>query len=140
MALAKQNVPLELRLSTPPDPGAAVHGPEEENRPSHSVTSVCDLDHIGQGQPGLSYRSLQLKVTSNKFPEGRAVTKIAKASSNGHHWLRIHKRHLGLYARVADELGVSPSYVSLVANGMRQSEKIRRALVTEIARIHASVH
>jgi len=37
-------------------------------------------------------------------------------------------------------LGVSPSYVSLVANGMRQSEKIRRALVTEIARIHASVH
>jgi len=67
------------------------------------------------------------------------VTKTAKNGSNGHHLLRIHKRHLGLYARVADELGVSPSYVSLVANGMRQSEKIKRALLTEIARIHASV-
>ena len=67
------------------------------------------------------------------------MTKTAKGSSNGHNLLRIHKRHLGLYARVADELGVSPSYVSLVANGMRHSEKIRRALLTEIARIHASI-
>lgn len=62
-----------------------------------------------------------------------------KSTLNGHHLLRIHKRHLGLYARVAEELGVSPSYVSLVANGMRQSEKIRRTLLTEIAKIHASV-
>lgn len=64
--------------------------------------------------------------------------KTAKTNSNGH-LIRIHKRHLGLYARVAEELGVSPSYVSLVANGMRQSEKIRRALLAEIAKIHASV-
>lgn len=67
------------------------------------------------------------------------MTKSVKATSNGHHLLRIHKRHLGLYARVAEELGVSPSYVSLVANGMRQSEKIRRTLLAEIAKIHASV-
>jgi hypothetical protein len=67
------------------------------------------------------------------------VTKTVKTTSNGHHLLRIHKRHLGLYARVAEELGVSPSYVSLVANGMRQSEKIRRTLLAEIAKIHASV-
>jgi len=67
------------------------------------------------------------------------VTKNTKVTSNGHHLLRIHKRHLGLYARVAEELGVSPSYVSLVANGMRQSEKIRRTLLAEIAKIHASV-
>ena len=67
------------------------------------------------------------------------MTKNVKTTSNGHHLLRIHKRHLGLYARVAEELGVSPSYVSLVANGMRQSEKIRRTLLAEIAKIHASV-
>ncbi len=67
------------------------------------------------------------------------MTKGSKNGSNGQHLLRIHKRHLGLYARVASELGVSPSYVSLVANGMRRSDKIKEAILTEIARIHASV-
>lgn len=93
---------------------------------------------LGKDAVALSCRSLQLKVTTD-LREGRGVTKTVKSSSNGHHLLRIHKRHLGLYARVASELGVSPSYVSLVANGMRHSEKIRRALLTQIARIHASV-
>jgi hypothetical protein len=68
------------------------------------------------------------------------MTKTIKPASDGKHLLRIHKRHLGLYARVADDLGVSPSYVSLVANGVRRSEKIRKALLTEIARIHTSFH
>jgi transcriptional regulator with XRE-family HTH domain len=53
--------------------------------------------------------------------------------------LKVHKLHLGLYARVAEDLGVSPSYVSLVANGMRRSERIRRVLVQEIAKVHASL-
>jgi DNA-binding transcriptional regulator YdaS (Cro superfamily) len=57
---------------------------------------------------------------------------------NGSHLLHIHKLHLGLYARVADRLGVSPSYVSLVANGVRQSEKVHNAIVKEIARIHSA--
>lgn len=52
------------------------------------------------------------------------------------HLLRIHKLHLGLYARVADDLGVSPSYVSLVANGMRRSDRIRHVLAQHIAKIH----
>ena len=65
--------------------------------------------------------------------------KIVKAVHNGDRFLRVHKLHLGLYARVADDLGVSPSYVSLVANGMRHSEKIHRMLVREIAKIHASL-
>ena len=51
--------------------------------------------------------------------------------------LEIHKLHLGLYARVAAALGLSPSYVSLVASGSRHSEKVRRALVKEIAKIQA---
>lgn len=59
--------------------------------------------------------------------------------NNEEHLLRIHKLHLGLYARVADDLGVSPSYVSLVANGMRQSDRIRRVLAQHIAKIHDSV-
>jgi len=49
--------------------------------------------------------------------------------------LEIHKLHLGLYARVADTLGLSPSYVSLVASGNRHSDRVRKALIKEIARI-----
>jgi hypothetical protein len=85
----------------------------------------------------LSYDYCKLKTMSEKT-RGRAVTKDNKVDSNEHRLLRLHKRHLGLYARVAVELGVSASYVSLVANGMRQSEKIREVLLAEIARIHAS--
>jgi len=62
-----------------------------------------------------------------------------KSKLNEAHLLRIHKLHLGLYARVADDLGVSPSYVSLVANGMRHSDKIRRVLAQHIAKIHNGV-
>jgi hypothetical protein len=49
--------------------------------------------------------------------------------------LEIHRLHLGLYARVANTLSLSPSYVSLVASGSRHSEKVRRALVKELAKI-----
>jgi hypothetical protein len=62
--------------------------------------------------------------------------KRPKGKLNEEHLLRIHKLHLGLYARVADDLGVSPSYVSLVANGMRSSDRIRRVLAQHIAKIH----
>lgn len=55
---------------------------------------------------------------------------------NGERLLHLHKLHLGLYARVADQLGVSPSYVSLVANGIRRSDKVRMAVLDEISRIH----
>ncbi|HXZ31653.1 MAG TPA: hypothetical protein VEH30_05180 [Terriglobales bacterium] len=63
-------------------------------------------------------------------------SKKNKSKLGEEHLLRIHKLHLGLYARVADDLGVSPSYVSLVANGMRHSDRIRRVLAQHIARIH----
>lgn len=66
-------------------------------------------------------------------------SKHSKAAQNGTHLLRVHKLHLGLYARVAEDLGVSPSYVSLVANGIRRSEKIHRVLIQEIAKIHANL-
>jgi len=75
-------------------------------------------------------------------PRGMGVknSKDSKAAQNGAHLLRIHKLHLGLYARVATELGVSPSYVSLVANGIRRSERIHRVLLHEIAKIQAGAH
>jgi hypothetical protein len=66
-------------------------------------------------------------------------SKKPKRKLNEEHFLRIHKLHLGLYARVAEDLGVSPSYVSLVANGMRSSDRIRQVLVQQIARIHNGV-
>jgi hypothetical protein len=66
-------------------------------------------------------------------------SKKSKSKLSEDHLLRIHKLHLGLYARVADDLGVSPSYVSLVANGMRRSDRIRRILAQQIARIHNGV-
>jgi transcriptional regulator with XRE-family HTH domain len=72
--------------------------------------------------------------------EGDAMKKTVKSQrSNGNHLLHIHKLHLGLYARVAGKLGISPSYVSLVANGVRSSEKVHDAILKEIARIHTGV-
>ena len=62
--------------------------------------------------------------------------KKTKSKLNGERLLRIHKLRLGLYARVAEDLDVSPSYVSLVANGMRSSDRIRKMLVQQIAKIH----
>jgi len=56
--------------------------------------------------------------------------------SNGEVELRWHRLHLGLYARVAKRLRVNPSYVSRVARGKRQSEDVRKALLSELARIN----
>jgi len=44
----------------------------------------------------------------------------------------------GIYSRVADRLGVDPSYVSRVARGERQSETVRAALDSELAQIARS--
>ena len=57
---------------------------------------------------------------------------------NGHRYaelFRWHQRHVGLYARVATKLGVTPSFVSLVARGLRRSDKITAALAGELERI-----
>ena len=46
-----------------------------------------------------------------------------------------HFLHAGLYARVARQVGVDMSYVSLVAAGKRTSSKISRALNKELERM-----
>jgi hypothetical protein len=50
--------------------------------------------------------------------------------------LKAHRLHTGVYRRVADKLGVDPSYVSRVAMGKRKASKIRGALLDELRRIH----
>jgi hypothetical protein len=49
--------------------------------------------------------------------------------------LRKHFLHVGFYARVARQVGVDMSYVSLVAAGKRTSSRIVRALNKELERI-----
>jgi DNA-binding transcriptional regulator YdaS (Cro superfamily) len=49
--------------------------------------------------------------------------------------LKWHKLHTGVYDRVARKLGVHPSYVSKVIAGMRTSEKVERAVISELDRI-----
>ena len=65
------------------------------------------------------------------------MKKPSNHRTDAEHLLLLHKRHLGVYQRVAKDLGVDPSYVSRVANGARNSEKIKRALLAELSRIQA---
>ncbi len=61
--------------------------------------------------------------------------KVLAARLNDESLLRLHQLHAGVYARIAQELNVDPSYVSRVANGERQSDKVKKALVAELDRI-----
>jgi len=51
--------------------------------------------------------------------------------------LQLASRMRGLYRRVADRLGVDPSYVSRVARGERKSAKIEASLNREVSRLLA---
>ena len=50
--------------------------------------------------------------------------------------LDAHFLHQGLYRRVADRLGVDPSYVSRVARGKREAADILSAIMDELHKIH----
>lgn len=41
----------------------------------------------------------------------------------------------GLYARIAKQLGVDPSYVSRVARGQRRNADVEHALIAEVRRL-----
>jgi len=49
--------------------------------------------------------------------------------------LKAHRLHAGVYRRVADKLGVDPSYVSRVAAGKRKGADIQRAILDELRKI-----
>jgi hypothetical protein len=50
--------------------------------------------------------------------------------------LRAYLLQRGLFARIARQLGVDPSYVSRVANGHRKNEKISQALNAELKKVN----
>jgi hypothetical protein len=52
--------------------------------------------------------------------------------------IQLASRMRGLYRRVADRLGVDPSYVSRVARGERKSPKIETCLNREISKLLVS--
>lgn len=54
---------------------------------------------------------------------------------DGRALLAWHKLHVGVYVRVAKTLDVDPSYVSRVASGDRESERVKGALLAELERI-----
>lgn len=54
---------------------------------------------------------------------------------NAEELLKRHRLHAGVYARVARKLGMDSSYVSRVASGQRESERVLRAIVEELRRI-----
>jgi hypothetical protein len=49
--------------------------------------------------------------------------------------LHLHQRHMGLYHRVAEQMGVDASLVSRVASGTRNNEAITQALVRELRKL-----
>jgi hypothetical protein len=69
--------------------------------------------------------------------EAQSMTKSRSRYPNeGEILLRLHRRHMGLYKRVALRLDVDSSYVSRVAMGTRRSERIMQALIADLSAIH----
>ena len=65
----------------------------------------------------------------------REVSRTVTKNTTHNHLLPSLLR--GLYARVARQIGVDPSYVSRVARGERQSQEISLALEKEMQRVFA---
>ena len=52
--------------------------------------------------------------------------------------LHTYLAQRGLFARVAKRLGLDPSYISRVARGERQSERISQAIEAELNKMRAA--
>jgi hypothetical protein len=81
-------------------------------------------------------RKFQKKITTS--PNGKNGTKsLPQDGAHLESLLDLHRRHHGIFARVAQTLSVDPSYVSRVANGKRRSPEIEKELARELRRISA---
>ena len=70
------------------------------------------------------------------MPRERASrTSVTNGATNYTKEFAKIRQYRGLFSRVARELGVDRSFVSRVASGERQSERVSRALNREFARI-----
>jgi hypothetical protein len=47
--------------------------------------------------------------------------------------------HVGLFSRVAEKVGITPSHVLRVAKGERQSKRVVAAVVSEVRRIERDI-
>jgi len=75
------------------------------------------------------------KLTTRMNGKSRAKASPANDGLQLEFLLDAHRRHHGIFARVARNLSLDPSYVSRVANGKRRSPVIERALAQELRRI-----
>ena len=84
-----------------------------------------------------SMSSALVNALSNRL-RGAAQPRRKSIVANGNEsLLKSYKLQKGLYARVAKSLGVDPSYVSRVASGKRHSNKVKCAILRELARASA---
>ena len=67
------------------------------------------------------------------------MSKLIYGSAREQRLLKLHHEHVGLYGKIAKELGVSAAYVSLVVNGKRRSDRVTRGVIAEIKRNHVSI-
>jgi len=81
----------------------------------------------------ISKRNGQDKVNNHNNGDGKVTLKRGALGN----LLSAHRLHHGIFARVAQNLAVDPSYVSRVANGKRRSPEIEQALAQELRRISA---
>jgi hypothetical protein len=81
----------------------------------------------------------KVKTTITTKANGKKAAKLGSGQDGAHleSLLDLHRRHQGIFARVAQNLSVDPSYVSRVANGKRRSPEIEQALARELRRINA---
>ena len=91
------------------------------------------------GLPALWFTKTMAR-TNQKLTSGKSNKKAngktgAKNGAQLESLLNLHRRHHGIFARVAQNLSVDPSYVSRVANGKRRSPAIEQALARELGRI-----
>ena len=68
-------------------------------------------------------------------PFGSLATQAASSRVSA----SLHKQYIRLYySCIAKRLGVNASYINRVANGEHQSEKLRRALLSELGLMQAA--
>ena len=91
-------------------------------RPERMTILIYDMQVGIVSQIGDNCARFQRKDCMNKYTDDERL-------------LRLHRLHLGLYARVAKKLNVTQSYVSHVANGRRRNDKIMAALLRELDRL-----
>jgi hypothetical protein len=101
------------------------------NRCRHSPTNSPRISRAGDGQKGRDMARIR-SVHSQPKQHG-------PDSEEAETLLDLHEQYIRLYySCIAKRLGVNASYINRVANGEHQSEKLRRALLSELGLMQAA--